>query len=194
MRSRGSPESRGIGDFLSDLIGRKKGLLIEQEAPWLIPELPERGKILDAGAGEGDWSRAFAERGFEVDALEIDENSIGGGRKNWKNVNLIKEDVITFVRPQEYDVIWANFLLNNLMPEEILITLDNFYQSLRNDGLLSGHLRFKNNEEEEAFCSQLEKAGFSVKLFDKLEFDDDLIAPDPSDRYESVFKIVARKA
>ena len=69
---------------------------------WLIERYIKPGdKILDIGAGAGEYSLYFAEKGFEVCALELAQNNINAFRKKLNpnhSIELVKGNALDLSR------------------------------------------------------------------------------------------------
>ncbi|ACO04863.1 MAG TPA: methyltransferase domain-containing protein [Persephonella sp.] len=110
----------------------------EEEFPWKEPSqilkkfyrLSRKGKALDIAAGLGRNSLFLAEKGFEVDAVELSDVAVEKLKNLHKNINVIQEDLDFFSIPEErYDLILnINYLNRRLFPQII--------EGLKKDGVL----------------------------------------------------------
>lgn len=97
--------------FLSQCFERVAGLL------------PGR-RALDIACGEGRNALFLAQRGFEVDAVDISEEGLAKGRKRAERegvgVNFVQADLDHYRLEAEYDLILNfNFLLRPLLSEAV---------------------------------------------------------------------------
>lgn len=72
--------------------------------------LKEGDKILDVGAGAGEYSLYFAEKGFAVDAVELTDANISAFRKKIRpehNINLVKGNAVDLSRyaDESFDIV-----------------------------------------------------------------------------------------
>ncbi|WP_457623706.1 class I SAM-dependent methyltransferase [Persephonella sp.] len=101
----------------------------EEEFPWKEPSqilkkfyrLSRKGKALDIAAGLGRNSLFLAEKGFEVDAVELSDVAVSRLKNLHKNINVIHQDLDFFNIPQDsYDlIININYLNRRLFPQII---------------------------------------------------------------------------
>ncbi len=61
-----------------------------------IPRVPSGGRILEIGTGTGKATKPFAERGYEITALDISEEQMGIARNNLSQFSNIKYIVSAF--------------------------------------------------------------------------------------------------
>lgn len=88
-------------------------------AEFAIQYFPKSGKVLDLGAGQGQDSRFFAERGYQVTSTDYERLALGVNESNiipeLKNKITVKEVDLSEKLPfynQEFDVIYAHLSLH----------------------------------------------------------------------------------
>lgn len=91
--------------------GRPNVTLAAVAADW------EPGSLLDLGAGEGGDSLWFAERGWQVTAVDISPTALGRARAEAERrglaadaVTWVRADLVTWRAPETYDLVSAQFL------------------------------------------------------------------------------------
>ncbi|MFA7243853.1 MAG: class I SAM-dependent methyltransferase [Patescibacteria group bacterium] len=96
-------------------------------------------KILDIGFGSGKDSVYFAQNGFDVDAIDFDDEKISVFKKrigHLKNINIIYENLLDFEFPQNhYDVILANHVLDFIRYADFQRIIRKIHNALKLDGI-----------------------------------------------------------
>jgi len=88
----------------------------------------QTGTILDFGAGSGNLARYLSDKGYKVDCMEIDDDSISWIEK------MHKLTVTKKVQPKKYDAIVLNSVFEHL--PNPLDELTNLKQHLYDDGVI----------------------------------------------------------
>lgn len=123
-------------------------------------------KILDLGAGVGQWSFRFAERGAsEVLAVEyaVDLANIGreeAVRRKLEQVEFVVSAAEDFFTKQQFDLIYISGLFVYLNDEQAFKLLKNLQGFLCDDGLLmlrDGTAVFSRYEIDDKFSEHLEQ-------------------------------------
>jgi len=151
------------------LLGQKKS----SEKLKNIINYIKKGKALEIACGAGRNSIYLANKGFEVEALDISDVAIKNLRKlNIKNINAIQIDLDCFL-PKEntYDlIVMTNFLDRQIIPK--------LSKALKKDGILFIET-YMFHEENERFLSNksflLEKDELKTFFdcsFEILEYDE----------------------
>ena len=107
-----------------------------------ISSVPSGGKILEIGTGTGKTTRTFAERGYEITALDISEEQMVIARKNLSQFSNIKYIVSAFEQADlpanSFDLIFAAQTVHWIDPEIVYKKVS----ELLND---SGYFAFFSN-------------------------------------------------
>jgi SAM-dependent methyltransferase len=98
-------------------------------------------RVLDLGAGVGQWSFIFSKIAKKVDAVEYSIDMLDlaikeGSRRNITNVNYINSPAQEFQSSNKYDLIWISGLLIYLSDDDCERLVSNCYSMLRNAGTL----------------------------------------------------------
>jgi SAM-dependent methyltransferase len=108
--------------------------------------LPEGARILDAGCGSGRDSRAFADQGFDVVAIDASAGMAAQASDQLGvDVRVMRFEVIEFA--EEFDGIWASASLLHVPGAGLPTVLERFATALRPDGIL--YLSFRLGETEQ---------------------------------------------
>lgn len=98
-------------------------------------------KVLDAGFGFGQYSWYMAKKkpqwqieGIELKKEQVEDCSAFFAKTNTLNVSFFTGDLTRFVKPTEYDLILSVDVMEHI--ENDIQVFKNFYESLRNKGLL----------------------------------------------------------
>ena len=107
-----------------------------------ISRIPQVGRVLDAGCGNGAYSRYLSDK-FKVIGVDISEKQIELARQNAPNAEFICEDMTKVKFPDEYfDGILSYYSIIHVPRDEHHELLRNFYRMLKVKGvvLLTFHL------------------------------------------------------
>lgn len=106
-------------------------------------ELPEKGVILDVGAGEGKDSIFFASLGHRVTAVDPSINAAETIKKRMAEgkdlrIDIIVDDIAEMkLKPDEYDLIFANMSLQFMTRGQRIDVLGRFRTSVKKGGLMA---------------------------------------------------------
>jgi len=108
------------------------------------------GKILDLGSGEGRHALLLAEKGFDVHAVDISEDSIKKLRKEAESRGLsIKAEVadLTKIKLDDfYDMVICSYINHHLSTNESMYMIDEIKTHTNKDGLNVIAAITKNND------------------------------------------------
>ena len=103
----------------------------------LISLLPEKGNVLDIGCGAGGNSIFLAEKGFNITAIDNDEEAIKAIKEKYPKINTINQDILNFkFEADKYDLILAINVLNFFKKEDAETIIENMIKSLKQGGLI----------------------------------------------------------
>jgi cyclopropane fatty-acyl-phospholipid synthase-like methyltransferase len=107
------------------------------------------GHILDAGCGNGLYSRYLSEE-FKVIGVDISEKQIELAKQNAPKANFICEDMTKINYPDEYfDGILSFYAIIHVPRDEHYDLLSNFYRMLKFNGAVL--LIFQSNNDPESY-------------------------------------------
>jgi len=111
--------------------------------------IPQMGHILDAGCGNGLYSRYLSEE-FKVIGVDISEKQIELAKQNALKANFICEDMTKINYPDEYfDGILSFYAIIHVPRDEHYDLLSNFYRMLKFNGAVL--LIFQSNNDPESY-------------------------------------------
>lgn len=148
----------GIAIKLQDKLGsRKEESHIFELVDEFISTIPIQGRILDAGCGNGAYSRYLSEK-FEVIGIDISEKQIELAKKNAPKTKFICTDLTTTKFPDTYfDGILSLYMIIHIPRGEHYNLLDNFYRILKNNGVVL--LNFHINDDPESYVDNFLGSG-----------------------------------
>ncbi|OHA84152.1 MAG: hypothetical protein A2937_01120 [Candidatus Yonathbacteria bacterium RIFCSPLOWO2_01_FULL_47_33b] len=104
-----------------------------------ILKYKDSGTVLDMGAGFGRHSLFLAYKGFQVTAVEIEDDRLkrlrSQAEKLGVNIHTIQGDVADFVPKEKYDVILSTMVLHFLTKETAHKALETMQAHTNKDGL-----------------------------------------------------------
>ncbi|MUP45127.1 class I SAM-dependent methyltransferase [Gramella sp. BOM4] len=118
--------SRSVQDKVYQFV---KSYMLDQKAKWISKE-KARGKILDFGAGTGEFLKKMKSRGWEIEGVEPSETARDFARKK----DLILKSHLDEISNQKFDVISLWHVLEHIPDYEL--HLQKFYDLLVEDGIL----------------------------------------------------------
>lgn len=152
--------------------GQEASALAQDAAALLTAAQRPVARVLDVGSGEGRDSIYFACRGFTVDALELSAPGVEKIRRFSAaarcSVNVLHADMIGYVLPRAYDLIYSMGSVQFLPLEKRRETFAS-YKAHTLPGGLNAHLAFVEKpyvapapdwEREERFYRSGELAGY----------------------------------
>lgn len=121
-----------------------------------IDHLPEEGRIVDLGCGDGRDSNYLYEKGLDVVGIDLSKGMIDLARRKYPNIAFFQEDMRDTVFPDDtFHGVWASLSIIN-MPKADLSTIESeVFRILEADGVFA----------------------FSVKKGDREGYEDDDIVP-----------------
>lgn len=121
-------------------------------------ELKSDGKVLDIGCGTGENAVFLAEKGFDVDAMDVSESSLIDGRNlafsKHVFVDFFKKDARNFRTEESFDIVLCLGMLHFLTRDEALQLVKYMKKNVKVGGFfvietMLGH--FENEELKKLF-------------------------------------------
>jgi len=138
----------------------KFGVKPNKKVEELAKLLPQNANILDIGCGVGGNSIFLSKKGFNVTAIDIDEESIRQIKEKCPKINAVNQDILNFnFRENEYDLISAINVLNFFKKEDAEKIIKNMIKSLKDNGLIYIQA-FSVNEQCKGFSCLFNKNDF----------------------------------
>lgn len=111
---------------------------IDGELAKITNMLPEKAKVLDAGAGAGiPVAQFLTERGLEVTGVDVSETMVSLAQKNVPKATFLQKDILTLDFPEEtFDGIICVYTLWHISRENHQSVFKNFHRMLKRNGLL----------------------------------------------------------
>lgn len=123
--------------------------------------IPLGGKILDAGCGNGVYSRILSDK-FDVLGVDISEKQIELAMKNAPEAQFKCQDMAEMIFPEGYfDGILAFYSVIHVPREEHRELLSNFHHMLKKGGIFLAS--FHNNDDPESYHGDF--FGTGAKMF-----------------------------
>lgn len=145
-----------------------------------LSKIVRNGRILDFGAGTGDDSKYFIEKGFRVDALDGSSEMckiINEKIKNSKS-KCITCKFTKFNTKEKYKGIWANYSLDHLRQYDIKRVIKKLYNALDDAGTL--YCSFKKGKKDELIDGLYYNKEYSekevTKLFDSCDGEKEILS------------------
>ena len=98
-----------------------------------LPDIPEGGRILDAGCGAGRDTLAFRKLGYLVDAFDASEEMVKHSR-SLTGVDVKLDTFMSFDSEADYDGIWACASLLHVPRSELASTIKKLFTHLKDGG------------------------------------------------------------
>lgn len=127
---------------------------------YFIENMPEKGRVLDAGCGHGRDTHYFARHGLEPVGVDLAEDMIDYAKEN-KEGEFHKMDINDLAfENQSFDGVWCNTVLIFFPPQEMKQILQELKRVLKEDGML--YLGLKAGQRDYVYR---EKYGSKVKQY-----------------------------
>lgn len=134
--------TRFWNEFYSD---RKKPVPFFENAPdenlvsYLEEDMISKGKALELGCGPGRNAVYLAEKGWEVDAVDLSETSLQWAKEraqeNKVDVNFIKENIFDLdVEAGSYDLVYDSGCFHHIAPHRRMCYLNLVRKALKQEG------------------------------------------------------------
>ncbi len=107
--------------------------------------LPPKGRVLDAGCGSGRDAKAFADKGFSVDAFDASPE-LAKLASDFTGQPVEVMSFLDFERPHHYDGIWACASLLHVPAADLVQALQRLWRGLKPNGVL--YVSFKHGTAE----------------------------------------------
>jgi 2-polyprenyl-3-methyl-5-hydroxy-6-metoxy-1,4-benzoquinol methylase len=115
----------------SDSQGKKRTWISQYK--YCKPYLKDKKTILEIGAGQGQASWWFEQKGFQITGVEPDEKNVELINKKLKFGKCISSSAETFEIDKKFDVIWMSHVLEHLIKPDFF--LSKVKKNLTNDGI-----------------------------------------------------------
>lgn len=139
-----------------------------------------KGKVLDAGCGDGAAIKEFLGMGIEADGFDASEEVIAKTKQALGSApaKLWAAELGLLTLPKEsYDGIWANRTLTKLTPVLAQRVVQTFFSALRSKGILFVSFKLSESQWTEIeFESMLRQSGFGALWVGKPVGETDLVA------------------
>lgn len=99
----------------------------------IIKYLPQGGRVLDLGCGNGKTLKALERAGYDVVGMDF---SIGGLSQINDNPSLLLSDIRHLPLKQGFEGVVAYHVLENIIPDEIRTVMDEIWSTLLPGGYL----------------------------------------------------------
>jgi len=141
------------------------GLEIEEQEMKILSDfisrIPLKGKILDAGCGNGVYSRLLSNK-FEVIGIDISEKQIELARQKAPEAKFICKDITKLDFPNDlFDGILSFYAIIHVPRNEHYDLLSNFYRILKKHGVAL--LTFHSADDPESYAEDFFSSG--VKMY-----------------------------
>ncbi len=181
------PLKRSLGRFFNGPLFMRKTLYILLDflllRTWHVKkalrkialQIPDNAFVLDAGAGFGQysWSMCRMNRGWKIDAVDINTKQIEDCTAFFKKTGLSDRvwfsegDLTSFKSIERYDLILSVDVMEHIKDDELVFR--NFYNALKNNGVLlistpsdkGGSDVHSNNDK--SFIDEHVRDGYSIK-------------------------------
>ncbi len=110
--------------------------------------LPPTGRLLDAGCGSGRDAKAFADKGFSVDAFDASPE-LAKLASDFTGQTVEVMSFLDFDRHHHYDGIWACASLLHVPEAELVQALQRLWHGLKPDGVLYVSFKHGTGEREQ---------------------------------------------
>lgn len=150
-------------EILDKILGIKREEEKEQIAylTEFSSRIPLNGRILDAGCGNGAYSRILSEK-FEVFGVDISEKQIVLAKHNAPKARFICQDMTKMTFPDVYfDGILSYYAIIHVPREEHYDLLRNFHRMLKINGIVL--LTFQGSDDPESYNLNFLDTG--IKMF-----------------------------
>lgn len=120
-------------------------------AQYAVDFFPEKGRVLDAGCGQGQDSRFFAERGYSVTALDFSDDAIRIAREKSVGID-IEYRLHDISKPlpfddATFDVVYSHLAIHYFDTTTTTKIFSEFYRVLKQGGTLALLLNSINDPE-----------------------------------------------
>ncbi len=136
---------------IKEIWGLERDGLEEMEPFYeFMARIPLDGQILDAGCGNGSYSRYLSEK-FNVIGVDISEKQIELAKQNAPKAEFICRDMTNLDFPDEFfDGILSYYAIIHVPRDEQYDSLKNFYRMLKIHGV--SLLTFHSNDDPESYA------------------------------------------
>jgi 2-polyprenyl-3-methyl-5-hydroxy-6-metoxy-1,4-benzoquinol methylase len=112
-----------------------------------VERLPDNALVLDAGCGSGRDSKAFLDKGFNVEAIDASSEMVKRSRMaTGLDVQLKRFDQIDAIK--RYDAIWCCASLLHVPENDLIQTMKVLARSLKPNGIWYMSFKYGNEQRE----------------------------------------------
>ncbi|MHA1916524.1 MAG: class I SAM-dependent methyltransferase [Promethearchaeota archaeon] len=124
-------------------------------------KIPLNGRVLDAGCGNGNYSRILSEK-FEVIGVDVSEKQIEIAKQNAPKATFIHQDMTKTAFPEDhFNGILSCYAIIHVPREEQYELLRAFHRILKNKGIVL--LTFQSTDDPESYDKDF--FGTGAKMF-----------------------------
>jgi ubiquinone/menaquinone biosynthesis C-methylase UbiE len=199
------------GDYLKTDWINKPSIFVKQ----VIKYFPNKSKVLELGAGQGQDSRFFATQGFDVLSTDFSKTAIDLSREKAKEANLNLEFKVMDIskkfpfKSNEFDVVYSHMALHYWDEAETQKILKEIKRVLKREGIFACLLNTQRDPELKEFKkignnlyrdpSGISKSYFTAEYFKNFVDKDykivilDDIGETYKDKYHNLVRFVGQK-
>ncbi|XOU94921.1 MAG: methyltransferase domain-containing protein [Candidatus Kerfeldbacteria bacterium] len=111
---------------------------------WVIKHLSPNGKLLDIGGGQGQDSRFFADKGYNVTLLDISPRGLElakekTSKKLQKNLSFYQHDISKLLpfSDSSFDFVYTHLAIHYFNKKTTKQIFDEMYRILKKDGIIA---------------------------------------------------------
>ncbi|MFX1554749.1 MAG: class I SAM-dependent methyltransferase [Promethearchaeota archaeon] len=150
-----------VAEKIQEVIGLEREGLDEIEPFYeFLSQIPLGGQILDAGCGNGSYSRYLSEK-YKLIGVDISEKQVELAKQNVPKAKFICKDMIKLDFPDEFfDGILSYYAIIHVPRDEQYDLLKNFYRMLKINGVCL--LNFHSNDDPESYVEDFFDCGLPM--------------------------------
>lgn len=143
-------------------------------------ETGEKARILDAGAGFGQYTFYMARLGefYDIQSIDLKEEQVNDCNRFFRSINLahkvdfVQGDLTSFVAPEQFDLVLCVDVMEHIEQDELVFS--NFHKSLKQGGMLListpsdlGGSDVHDHDQEASFIDEHVRDGYNMTDMEK---------------------------